>query len=62
MRMKIHQRAVAGKIVIGGVNAKVGVSNGRARHVDKVNDLLEVGGRMVGVEVVNDEDWMGEEK
>ena len=60
--MKIHQRAVTGKIVISGVNAKVGISNGRVRHVDRVKNLLEVRGRTVGADVVNGEDWMGEEK
>ena len=51
--MKVYQRIVGGKIIIGGVNAKVGISDGRTRHVNEVNNLLKVWGRMVGVDVVN---------
>ena len=47
MRVEIHQRTVTGEIVIGGVNTKMGVGDGRARHVDNVNNLLKIGGRLV---------------
>ena len=40
--MKVHQGRVTRKIVIGGVNAKVGISNGGARHIQRVNNLLKI--------------------
>ena len=54
--MKIHQGGIAHEVVIGGVHTEVGISNGRMRHVDKVNDLLKVRGGTVGVDVVNGEE------
>ena len=45
MRMKIHQRTVTGEIVIGGVDTKVGIGDGRTRHVDRRNNLLKDKGR-----------------
>ena len=42
--MKVHQRRVACKIVIGGVNAKVGFSNRGARHIQRVDNLLKIRG------------------
>ena len=60
--MEIYQRAVGSKVVIGGVNAKVGIGNSRMRHIDEVNNLLKVRRRMVGVDVVNDGNWMGGKK
>ena len=61
--MKVHQRTVAGKIVISGIHAKIGVSNGGARHIYAVNDFLEEGRRMVvGLNVVNGEGLDGGRK
>ena len=62
MRVKVHQRSVTGEVVVGGIYPKVRISNSGARHVDKVDDLLKVRRRMVGVDVVNGEDWMGGKK
>ena len=60
MRVKIHQRTIVGKIVIRGINTKVGIGDSRTRHVNAVNYLLEeVGGAVVGVDVVNDEELDG---
>ena len=56
MRMEIHQRRVTCKVIIGGVNAKVGISNSGTRHVERVNDSLEVGGGMVRGDVVSEND------
>ena len=47
MRVKIHQRRVTRKVVIGGVNTKVGIGDGGTRHVQGVNNLLKIGGRMI---------------
>ena len=61
--MKVHQRTVAGEVVIGGVNTKVGISNGGTRHDNAVDNLLkERRGVVVGVNVVNGEGLDGERK
>ena len=63
MRVEIHQGGIACEVVISSIDTKVGISDGRARHVNKVNNLLEVGRRMIGSDVVNGEkNWMGEKK
>ena len=56
--MEIHQGGITSKVVIGGVNTKVRISNGGARHVERINDLLKIRGRMVRGDVigVNDEE------
>ena len=55
--MRSYQRPIVGKVVISGVQAKVGISNGRTRHVNSTNDLLKKGrGVVVGVDVVNGEE------
>ena len=61
--MEIRQGGVARKIIVGGVNTKVGISDGRARHIDAVNNLLEEGrGVVVRLNVVNGEEWDGGKK
>ena len=52
--MEIHQRRIACKIIIGGVNTKVGISDGRAGHVQRVNDLLKVGGRTIRGDLIGE--------
>ena len=54
MRMEIHQRGIARKVVVRGVNTKMGIGNSGARHVNAVNDFLKEGGRpLIRVDVVN---------
>ena len=62
--MEIHQRRVIRKIIIRGINAKVGIGDSGARHVQGVNDLLEIGGRTVrgDVEGEYDENLDGKRK
>ena len=61
--MRPYKGCVIGKIIIGGIKTEMRISNGRARHVDGINDLLkEEGGAVVRVDVVNDGEWNGEEK
>ena len=64
MRVEIHQGRITCKIVICGIHTKVGIGDGRMRHVKRVNDLLKVGGRTIGGDVVgeNDEDLDGGRK
>ena len=64
MRMKVHQGRVTRKVIISGVNAKVGIGNGGVRHVQRVNDLLKIRGRTIRGDVVgeNSEDLDGEKK
>ena len=52
MRMKIHQRRVARKIVICGVNTEVGISDGRTRHIQRVNNFLKVRGGAIGGDLI----------
>ena len=60
--MEIYQGRIACEIIIGGIDTEVGIGNDRTRHIDEVNNLLEVGGRTVRSDVVNDEDWLGKRK
>ena len=50
--MKIHQRRITRKVVIGGVHTKVRVGNGGTRHVKRVDDLLKIGGRTIRGDVI----------
>ena len=52
--MKVHQRRIAHKVVIRGVNTKVGISNGRARHVQRVNNLLKVRGGTITRDLIGE--------
>ena len=52
--MEIHQGGIACKVEIGGVHAKVGVGDGGTRHVQRVNNLLKIGGRTIGGDVVGE--------
>ena len=54
--MKVHQGRVARKVIIGGVNAKVGVGNGGMRHIQRVNNLLKVRGGTIGRDVISEND------
>ena len=64
MRVEIHQGGVTCKVVIRGINAKVGVGNGGARHIQGVNNFLEVRGGTIRGDVIseNDEGLDGEKK
>ena len=57
MRMIIYQGIVAGKVIIGSIETKVGIGDGGTRHIYAVNDFLkERGGALVRGDVVNDEE------
>ena len=60
--MRPYKGVVVGEIVVGGIQPKVRIGDGRARHVDRVNNLLEIRGRTIGGDVVNGEELDGEEK
>ena len=62
--MEIHQGRIARKVIIGGIDTKVGISNGGARHVQRVNDLLKIRGGTIRRDVVgkNDEGLDGGRK
>ena len=62
--MKIHQRRITCEVVVSGVNTKVGLGDGGSRHVERINDLLKVGGRAIRGDVVgkNDEGLDGGRK
>ena len=64
MGVKIHQRRVAHKVVIRGINTKMRIGNGRARHVQRVNNLLKVRGRAIRRNLIseNGEEFDGEGK
>ena len=54
--MEVHQRGVARKVKISGVNTKVGIGNSGTRHVQGDNDLLKVRGRMIRGDVIGEND------
>ena len=61
--MRPYKGSVVGKVIVGGIETKVGISNGGTRHVNAVDNLLEERGRaVVRVDVVNGGNGMGEEK
>ena len=62
--MEVHQRRVACKVVIRGVNTEMGISNGRARHVQRVNNLLKVRGGAIRRDLISEtgEEFDGERK
>ena len=64
MGMKIHQRRVVGKIIVRGVNTKVRIGDGGTRHVQRVNNLLEVRGGAIRRDLIgkNGEEFDGERK
>ena len=64
MRMEIHQGGITGEVIISGVNTKVRVGDGGARHVQRVNNLLKVRGGAIRGDLVseNGERLDGEEK
>ena len=54
--MEVYQRTIGGKVIVGGVNTKMGIGNGGTGHVDAVNNLLKEGrGAVVRLNVVNGE-------
>ena len=62
MRMEIHQIRVSRKVVIHGVNTEMGISNGRARHVQRINNLLKVRGGAIRWDLIGEngeEIWWG---
>ena len=54
MGVEIHQRRVARKIIVGGVNTKMGISNGGTRHVQRVDNLLEIGRRTIRGDLIGE--------
>ena len=62
--MRPYERGVVGKIVIGCIKTKVEIGDGGTRHINRVDNLLKKmrGEVVVGLDVVNGEDGMGEEK
>ena len=52
MGMKIHQGGVARKVVVGGINTKVGIGDGRTRHIQRINNLLKIRGRTIRGDVI----------
>ena len=64
MGVKIHQRRVARKVVIRGINTKMRIGNSGARHVQRINNLLKVGGRTIRRYLIgeNGEEFDGEGK
>ena len=54
MRVEIHQRRIACKVEVGGVNAKMGISNSGMRHDERVDDLLKIRRRTVGEDVISE--------
>ena len=54
MGVEIHQGGVVGKVVIGGVNAKMGIGDGGARHVQRVNNLLKVRGGAIRGDLISE--------
>ena len=64
MRMKIHQRGIAGKVIIRSVNTEVRIRNGRTRHVQRINNLLKIRGGTIRRDLIgeNGEKFDGEEK
>ena len=54
--MRSYKGIVIGEIIVGGIETKVGISNGGARHVNRIDNLLkEGGGAAVRFDVVNGE-------
>ena len=62
--MRPYEGGVVGEVIIGRIETKVGIGNGRSRHVNGVNDLLKKtrGEVVVGLNVVNGENGMGGRK
>ena len=56
MRVGIHQGRITCKVVVGGVNTKVGIGDGGTRHVQRVNDLLKIGGRTIRGDLISEND------
>ena len=56
MRVEIHQGRITCKVVIRGINTKVGFGNGRAGHVQRVNNLLKIRGGTIRGDVVGEND------
>ena len=58
-----YQRGITSKVVIRGIQAKVGIGNSGSRHVNAVDYLLkDKRGVVVGVDVENGERGMREKK
>ena len=52
--MEVHQRRVARKIVIRGIDAKVRIGNGGTRHIQRVNNFLKIGGRAIRGDLIGE--------
>ena len=63
MGMEVYQGAVAGEIVISGIDTKKRIGNGGMGHINAINNFLkEGGGAVVRLDVVNGEDLDGGRK
>ena len=54
--MEIHQGRIARKVIIGGIDTKMGIGNGGVRHVQRIDNLLKVRGGAIGGDVVSEND------
>ena len=54
--MKVHQGGVAREIIIRGINTKMGISDGRTRHVQRIDNLLKIRGRKIGGDLIGKND------
>ena len=54
MRVEIHQGGVVREVIIRGVNTKVRLGNGGARHVQRINDLLKIGGGTIREDLIGE--------
>ena len=52
--MEVHQRRITRKVIIRGINTKVRVGNSGARHVKRIDNLLEIGRRAIRRDVVSE--------
>ena len=52
--MKVYQRRVVGEVVIHSVDSKMGISDGRARHVQRINNLLKIRRRAIGRDLIGE--------
>ena len=62
--MKVYQGRIASKVEVRSVNTEVGISNGGARHVKRIDNLLEIRGRAIGGNLIgeNGEECDGERR
>ena len=47
MGVEVHQGRVAREIIIGGINTKMGIGDGGARHIQRIDNLLKIRRRAI---------------